>query len=134
VLIARRLVARLAPRVIDAWPAILAIALAVVLTHSGVSHLRDAGDVAQHYRDALGFDAARAVGVAQLLAAGGLCVTATRVMTCAAFAAVLIIAIANQALDGRVDATTAATALVLAWTIAIGWGERRRVPLIRTEG
>ena len=125
-LIARRLVARLAPRVIDAWPAILAIALAVVLAHSGVSHLRDAADVSQHYRDALGFDGARAVGIGQLLAAGGLCITATRVMTCAAFAAVLLIALANQALTDRIGMATATTAFVLAWTIAIAWGQTRR--------
>jgi len=126
VLTARRVVARLAPRVADAWPAILAIALAVVLAHSGVSHVRDPGDIAQHYRDALGFDAARAVGIAQLLAAGGLCVTATRVMTCAAFAAVLLIALANQALSDRLGLATATTLLVLAWTILIAWGEKRR--------
>ena len=125
-LTARRVVARLAPRVADAWPAILAIALAVVLAHSGVSHLRDAGDIAQHYRDALGFDATRAVGIAQLLAAGGLCVAATRVMTCAAFAAMLLLAIANQALNDRVGVATATTVLVLAWSIAIAWGEKRR--------
>ena len=125
-LIARRLVARLAPRVMDAWPAILAIALAVVLAHSGVSHLRDPGELAQHYRDTLGFDIARAVGIAQLLAAGGLCVTATRLMTCAAFAAVLLIALANQAFTGRIAMTTATTVLVLAWTIMIAWGQTRR--------
>ena len=125
-LTARRLVARLAPRVIDAWPAILAVALAVVLAHSGVSHLRDAGDVAQHYRDALGFDAARAVGIAQLMAAGGLCMPVTRATTCAAFSAVLVLALANQALDDRISVATATTLLVLAWTIAIAWGEKRR--------
>ena len=125
-LTARRLVARLAPRVIDAWPAILSVALAVVLAHSGVSHLRDAGEVAQHYRDALGFDAARAVGIAQLLAAGGLCLSATRVTTCAAFAAGLVLAIANQALADRIGVATVTTVLMLAWTVAIGWGEKRR--------
>jgi hypothetical protein len=126
VLTARRLVARIAPRVADAWPAILAIALAVVLAHSGVLHLRDAGDLAQHYRDILGFDAARTVGIAQLVAAGGLCFAATRVVTCTAFAALLVIAIANQALSGRLDWATVTTACVLAWTIAIAWGEARR--------
>jgi len=126
VLTARRLVARLGPRVIDAWPAILAVALAVVLAHSGVSHLREAGDLAQHYRDALGLDAARAVGIAQLLAAGGLCMPPTRTMTCASFAAVLLLAMANQSLTGRLGMSTATTALVLAWTVAIAWGEARR--------
>jgi uncharacterized membrane protein YphA (DoxX/SURF4 family) len=126
VLTARRVLARVAPRVAGSWPAILAIALAVVLAHSGVTHLRDAGDIAQHYRDALGFDAARTVGVAQLLAACGLCVTATRPMTCAAFAALLLIAIANQALDDRMGVATLTTLFVLGWTIAIAWGEKRR--------
>jgi uncharacterized membrane protein YphA (DoxX/SURF4 family) len=126
VLIARRLVARLATRVIDAWPAILAIALAVVLAHSGASHLREAGDVSQHYRDALGFDGARIVGIVQLLAAGGLCLAATRVMTCAAFAALLLLAIANQALNDRIGIATVTTAVVLAWTIAVAWGQVRR--------
>ena len=125
-LTARRLVARLAPRVVDAWPAILAVALAVVLAHSGVLHLRDAGDVAQHYRDVLGFDAARAVGIAQLVVAGGLCASGTRVMTCAAFAAMLLLAIGNQALDDRVGEQTLTTLIVLAWTVAIAWGEKRR--------
>ena len=125
-LTARGLVARLAPRVIDAWPAILAIALAVVLAHSGVSHLRDAGDIGRHYRDAIGFHATRAVGFAQLLAAGGLCVATTRMMTCAAFAAVLVIAIANQASTDRIGWPTVTTALVLAWTVAVAWGEGRR--------
>jgi hypothetical protein len=127
VLSARRLFARLAPRVAEAWPAILAIALAVVLAHSGVLHLRDGGDLAQHYRDIVGLDAARAVGVAQLLAAGGLCFSATRRMTCAAFAAVLVLAVANQALADRVGWETVTTACVLAWTIAIAWGEGRRI-------
>lgn len=123
---ARRLVARLAPRVMHAWPAILAIALAVVLAHSGVSHLSDAGEIGRHYQDALGLDAARAVGIAQLLIAGGLCIAMTRVMTCAAFAALLVLAIANQALTDRLGWATATTALVLAWTLAIAWGETRR--------
>jgi hypothetical protein len=126
VLNARRLVARLAPRVVDAWPAVLAVALAVVLAHSGVWHLRDAGDVAQHYRDTLGLDAVRAVGIAQLAMAGGLCSSATRVMTCAAFAAMLLIAIGNQALGDRVGVETVTTVIVLGWTIAIAWGEKRR--------
>jgi len=123
VLTARRLVAHLAPRVRDRWPAILAIALAVVLAHSGVSHLREPPDVARHYRDALGVDLARAVGIAQLLAAGGLCFRATRVMTCAAFAAVLLITVANHLVTGRAGVATVTTALVLAWTVAIAWGE-----------
>ena len=123
---ARRLAAHLAPRVADAWPAILAIALAVVLAHSAVSHLRDAGDIAEHYRDVLGLDAARAVGIAQLMAAAGLCVQATRVMTCAAFAAVLLIAIANQALTDRIGIDAVTTSFVLAWAIGIAWGELRR--------
>ena len=122
----RRLVAHLAPRVADAWPAILAIALAVVLAHSAISHLGDAGEVGRHYRDVLGVDAARAVGIAQLMAAAGLCVRTTRVMTCAALAAVLLIAIANQALTERMAIDTVATASVLAWAIAIAWGEMRR--------
>jgi hypothetical protein len=127
VLNARRLIAHLAPRVVDAWPAILAIALAVVLAHSAVSHLRDGGDIAQHYRDVLGLDAARAIGIAQLMAAVGLCLNATRAMTCAAFAAILLIAIANQALTDRIGIDTVTTSLVLAWAIGIAWGELRRV-------
>jgi len=47
-------------------------------------------------------------------------------MTCAAFAAVLLLAMANQALTGRLGMSTATTALVLAWTVAIAWGEARR--------
>ena len=123
---ARRLVAHLAPRVADAWPAIFAIALAVVLAHSAVLHLRDGGDIAQHYRDVLGLDAARAVGIAQLVAAAGLCVQPTRAMTCAAFAAVLLIAIANQALTDRIGIDTVTTSFVLAWAVTVAWGELRR--------
>ena len=125
-LTARRLVAHLAPRVRDQWPAILAIALAVVLAHSGVSHLREPADVAGHYRDVLGQDLARAVGIAQLLAAGGLCFRATRLMTCAAFAAVLLITVANHFVTGRAGVATVTTALVLAWTVAIAWGESQK--------
>jgi hypothetical protein len=127
VLTARRIVAHLAPRVRDRWPVILAIALAVVLAHSGVSHLRGPADVARHYREVLGFDFARAVGVVQLLAAGGLCFRATRVMTCAAFAAILLITIANHVVTGRVGVATATTGAVLAWTLAVAWGETRRI-------
>ena len=47
-------------------------------------------------------------------------------MTCAAFAAVLVIAIANQVLDDRIGMATVGTVVVLAWTIAIAWGEKRR--------
>jgi len=48
-------------------------------------------------------------------------------MTSAAFAAALLIAIANRALTDRIGIDTVTTALVLAWTVTVAWGEMRRM-------
>lgn len=123
----RRLWSMLAPRVGAGWPAIGAIALAVVLGHSGVAHLDPEAFVAAYYREALGDGWTRAIGVVQLLAAGGLCFRRTRAMTAAAFAAVVLLAIANQLRTDRAGATTVTSFLLVGWACAVAWGEARRV-------
>jgi len=117
----------LVPRVRAAWPAIGAIALAVVLAHSGVVHLQAGPELDEHYRAAIGSaEWTRAIGILQLFAAGGLCFRRTRVMTAAALAAGLLIAMANQVRTDRLGYTTLASLLMLAWSAAVAWGEARR--------
>jgi len=124
---AARVVARLVPRVRAAWPAIGAIALAVVLAHSGVMHLDPAHGLDAHYRAILGGDGwARPIGVLELLAAGGLAFRRTRVTTAAAFGAVLVLALANQLWLGRAGTTSVPLLLLFAWAVVVAWGEGRR--------
>jgi hypothetical protein len=124
-----RLVALLAPRVRAAWPAIGALALAVVLAHSGVSHLRGSVELDEHYLAAIGSDDwTRTIGILQLLAAGGLCLRRTRVATASALGAVLLLAIANQIWMDRAGTATLPSLFLLVWTGVIAWGEARRVP------
>jgi len=121
-----RLVATLVPRVRAAWPAIAAVALAVVLAHSGVRHLDAGAALAAHYREAIGTDEwTRTIGIAQLFAAGGLCFRRTRAATAAVLAAALLLSMANQLRVGRSDAM-AGTLLPLAWAVAVAVGEVRR--------
>jgi hypothetical protein len=124
---AARLATLLVPRVRAAWPAIGAIALAVVLAHSGVLHLQPGPEIDDHYLAAIGSaEWTRAIGILQLFAAGGLCFRRTRVMTAAALAAVLLIAIANQFRTDRAGFATVTSLLMLAWSAAVAWGEARR--------
>jgi hypothetical protein len=119
----RRLLAVLVPRVIAQWPAIGAIALAVVLAHSGVAHVDASAEVAEYYRHALGEGWTRTVGIVQLLAAGGLCFQRTRVMTASAFAALVLIGITNQV---RTDRPVLTGVVLLGWACVVAWGEARR--------
>ena len=122
----RGVLALLLPRVRAQWPAIGAIALAVVLAHSGWLHLGSPSEVAQHYREALGAgDWSRAIGILQLLAAGGLCLGPTRATTAAAFAAVVLIGVGIQVVGGRAGAATVTSLLLIAWAVAVAWGETR---------
>ena len=124
---AARLAALLVPRVRAAWPAIGAIALAVVLAHSGVMHLQPGPELDGHYLAAIGTaEWTRAIGILQLFAAGGLCFRRTRVMTAAALAAVLLIAMANQLRTDRWGFATATSLFMLVWSVLVAWGEARR--------
>jgi hypothetical protein len=124
---AARIATLLFPRVRAAWPAIGAIALAVVLAHSGVLHLQPDVALDEHYRVAIGAaEWTRAIGILQLFAAGGLCFRRTRVMTSAALAAVLLMAMANQFRTDRLGPATVTSLLMLAWTAVVAWGEARR--------
>ncbi len=124
----RKLLARLLPRVLAGWPAIAGIALAIVVAHSGMLHLDASPGIAEHYREAIGFDASRAVGIVQLLLAGGLVVRRTRAMSAAALAGIIVLAVANQVVTGRAGAATMAPLALLAWSMMVAWGERRRAP------
>jgi len=129
-----RLVALLAPRVRAAWPAIGAIALAVVLAHSGVSHLRGSAELDEHYLAAIGSDGwTRTIGILQLLAAGGLCFRRTRVTTASALGAVLVLAIANQVRTDRAGIAMLPSLLLLMWAGVVAWGEARRSPPARRD-
>lgn len=122
-----RLVTLLVPRVRAAWPAIGAIALAVVLAHSGIVHLQPGPELDEHYRAAIGTTGwTQAIGILQLFAAGGLCFRRTRVMTAAALAAVLVIAMVNQFHTDRLGFATVTSLLMLAWSVMVAWGEGRR--------
>jgi hypothetical protein len=124
---AARLATLLYPRVRAAWPAIGAIALAVVLAHSGILHLQATAELDAHYRVAIGSTAwTRGIGILQLFAAGGLCFRRTRVMTAAAMIAVLLIAIANQFRTDRLGVATLTSLLMVAWCAVVAWGEARR--------
>jgi hypothetical protein len=124
---AARLVTLLVPRVRAAWPAIGAIALAVVLAHSGVMHVDAPAALAGHYRTAIGTDEwTRTIGIAQLFAAGGLCFRRTRVTTAVAIVLVLLAALANQVRTERADVALSTTLLMLVWTAAVAWGAARR--------
>lgn len=124
---AARLATLLFPRVRAAWPAIGAIALAVVLAHSGVLHLQPAPELDAHYRAMLGTVAwTRVIGILQLLAAGGLCIRRTLTMTAAALCAVLLIAMAKQVRTDRLGFTTVTSLLMLGWSAVVAWGEARR--------
>ena len=124
---AARLATLLVPRVRAAWPVIGAIALAVVLAHSGVVHLQPGPELEGHYLEAIGTaEWTRTIGILQLFAAGGLCFRRTRVMTAAALAAVLLIAMTNQLRTERLGYATLTTLIVLAWSAAVAWGEARR--------
>ena len=125
--VAARVAARLVLRVRAAWPAIGAIALAVVLTHSGIGHLRPATELEQHYRDVIGTDDwARTIGIVQLFVAGGLCLRRTRGLTAATFGALLLLAVANQLRTDRIGAESLPVAALIIWTGLVAWGEMRR--------
>ena len=66
----------------------------------------------------------RAIGILQLLAAGGLCFRRTRVMTAAALIAVLLIAIANQFRTDRLGIATFTSLLMLVWSAMVAWARR----------
>lgn len=124
---AARLATLLVPRVRAAWPAIGAIALAVVLAHSGVVHLQPGPELDGHYLAAIGTaEWTRGIGILQLFAAGGLCFRRTRVMTAAALAAVLLIAMANQFRTDRQGIATFTSLLMFVWSAGVAWGEARR--------
>jgi hypothetical protein len=90
-------------------------------------HLQAGPELDEHYLAAIGSaEWTRAIGILQLFAAGGLCFRRTRVMTAAALAAVLLIAMANQVRTDRLGYTTLASLLMLAWSAAVAWGEARR--------
>ena len=117
----------LVPRVRAGWPAIAAIALAVVLAHSGIRHLDTTPELAEHYRSVIGSDGwTRLIGILQLLAAGGLLFRRTRVTTAAAFAAVVLIAIAHQLRTDRESLAIMTSIALLVWALAVAWGEVRR--------
>ena len=124
---AARVVALLVPRVRAAWPAIGAIALAVVLVHSGVAHLDATHGLDAYYRALTGGDGwARPVGIVQLLAAGGLAFRRTRVTAASAVGAVLVLALANQLRLDRAGAASVPLLLLFAWAAVVAWGESRR--------
>jgi len=124
---ATRLATLLVPRLRAAWPAIGAIALAVVFANSGIQHLQPALTLDEHYLAAIGTaEWTRAIGIFQLFAAGGLCFRRTRVMTAAALAAVLLIAMANQVRTDRLGYETGTSLLMLGWAVVVAWGEARR--------
>ncbi|MEO8753708.1 MAG: hypothetical protein ABI624_13630 [Casimicrobiaceae bacterium] len=124
---AARLATLLVPRVRAAWPAIGAIALAVVLAHSGIQHLQPGPELDAHYRAVIGSgEWTRGIGILQMFAAGGFLFRRTRVMTAAALAAVLVIGVGNQVRTGREGIAIATSLFLLAWAVAVAWGEARR--------
>lgn len=118
---------RVGARLILDWTSWAAIALAVVLGHSGVEHLRPDVALLDHYAEAAALPAlAYAVGVVQLAAAAALVWRRTRRGACAALVAMILIAMANQIADGRAGDGLAAPIAMLVVAVAIATGERRK--------
>ena len=119
---------RVGARLILDWTSWAAIALAVVLAHSGVEHLRPDAALLEHYADAAGLPAlAYAVGAMQLAIAAALVWRRTRRGACAALVAMILIAMANQIAGGRAGDGLAAPLAMLVVAVAIATGERRRI-------
>ena len=128
---------RVAARIVLDWTSWAAIALAVVLAHSGVMHLDADAALLSHYGDAVGMPRfAYAIGALQLMAAAALVWRRTRGGACAALAAGMLIAMANQLAAGRAGDGLDAPLVVLGAAVAIGLGERaqraRQAARIRT--
>ena len=68
----------------------------------------------------------RTIGMLQLMLAGGLCFRRTRISAAVALAAIVMIAIANQWRNDRIDAQSSLQAAVCAWALIVAWGEARR--------
>lgn len=122
----KRLALRVAARLVLDWTTWAAIALAVVLAHSGLRHLDPDAALLAHYQTVLGMPgAAYWVGWLQLFVAAALIARRTRVGACAALAAALLIAMALQIAGGRGGDGLLAPLAVLAAALAIGAGARR---------
>jgi hypothetical protein len=118
---------RVGARLILDWTSWAAIALAVVLAHSGVRHLDADAALLSHYGDAIGMPRfAYAIGALQLLAAAALVWRPARAGACAALAAATLIAMANQLAGGRIGDGLHAPLLMFGAAVAIGLGERAR--------
>ena len=118
---------RVGARLVLDWTSWAAIALAVVLAHSGIEHLRPDAALLDHYAEAAGMPAlAYAVGAMQLAAAAALLWRRTRRGACAALIAMILVAMANQIADGRSGEGLAAPLSLLVAAVAIAAGERRR--------
>ena len=116
---------RVSARLVLDWTSWAAIALAVVLAHSGVRHLDADATLLSHYGDAIGMPSfAYAVGALQLIAAAALAWRRTRGGTCAALAAATLIAMANQIAGGRAGDGLGAPLFVFGAAVAIALGER----------
>jgi hypothetical protein len=122
-----RVVATTARRVAADWPAVGAVALAVVLGHSALVHLAGDEALARHYAEAVGAPGfAWVSGVLQLVAAVALAVRRTRRVACAAIAGVILAGVVHRIAAGHDgDGVPAALALAVA-AIAIGFGTRVR--------
>lgn len=122
-----RIAAVTARRVADAWPAVAAVALAVVLACSGVLHLRAGEALLRHYDEAVGAaNFAYVVGALQWLAAAALLSSRGRRAACAALAGVALAGIAHQFATGRAGEATWAACALLATALAIAVGDNRR--------
>jgi hypothetical protein len=123
----RAVLLRVGARIVLDWTSWAAIALAVVLAHSGVRHLDADAALLSHYADAVGVPGfAYAIGALQLIAAVALVWRRTRGGACAALAAAMLIAMANQIADGRAGDGLHAPLFVLSAAVAIALGERAR--------
>jgi hypothetical protein len=116
---------RVGARIVLDWTSWAAIALAVVLAHSGIRHLDADAALLAHYGDAVGTPRfAYAVGALQLIAAAALVWRRTRGGSCAALAAATLIAMANQIAGGRAGDGLGTPLFVLGAGVAICLGER----------
>jgi hypothetical protein len=116
---------RIGARIVLDWTSWAAIALAVVLAHSGVRHLGADAALLAHYRDAVGMPRfAYAVGALQLIAAAALVWRRSRAGACAALAAASLIAMVHQLAAGRAGDGLHAPLFVLGAALAIALGER----------
>jgi hypothetical protein len=120
-------VLRVAARLLLDWTTWAAIALAVVIGHSGIAHLRADTSLRHYYGEVAASPLmVYIVGAVQLAVALTLLWRRTRSGACAALIALAMLSAGAKMSDGRTAQGLLPELAVLAAAIAVAIGERRR--------